>query len=86
MLLAEVDGGTWVQGRHNRGAGIEQDAEKQSAAAALGWRTLRLTGAMIESGRALELIEGALGVRPVSVALPSHPPVRIVPKRGLVRP
>lgn len=65
MLLVEVDGGTWVAGRHNRGAGIEADAEKQSIAAVLGWRVIRVTAIQVDDGRALRWIEMALGVKPV---------------------
>lgn len=57
MLLVEVDGGTWVQGRHSRGSGIEGDAEKQTLAALLGWRVMRFTGAMVRDGRALGWLE-----------------------------
>lgn len=79
-LLVEVDGGTWIQGRHNRGDGIEKDAEKQSTAAALGWRTMRLTGKLIDSGRAIELLETALSGLPL---VDRRPLVRIEPKRAL---
>lgn len=61
MLACEVDGATWSGGRHARGSGIEADAEKQSAAAILGWRVLRVTGAHVKDGRALQWIEQALG-------------------------
>jgi len=60
MLAVEVDGGTWVQGRHNRGAGMKADAEKMNAAALAGWRVLRFTREHIKSGEALDLIELAL--------------------------
>lgn len=45
-VYVEIDGGTWTGGRHTRGAGIEQDAEKENAAAAQGWRRLRFTPQM----------------------------------------
>lgn len=61
-LLLEVDGGTYVYGGHNRGVRIDGDAEKQSAAAALGYRTMRVTKHMIDSGRALDLLELALKI------------------------
>ena len=56
----EVDGSTWTGGRHTRGAGVENDAEKMSTAAAMGWRVCRFTRAMVESGSALTLLEQAL--------------------------
>src|SRR5688572_6297876 len=49
-FLIEIDGGSWVAGRHTRGSGFEKDAEKQNAAAELGYRVLRYTPRMIESG------------------------------------
>jgi hypothetical protein len=60
LLAAEVDGGSWVGGRHTSGAGFEADCVKLSEAAALGWRVLRLTPRMIDDGRALDLLERAL--------------------------
>lgn len=62
MLLIEADGGTWVGGRHTRGKGFENDCEKTSTAAAMGYRVIRVTRSMIEDGRAVELIRRALVV------------------------
>lgn len=63
MLLAEVDGATWTSGRHTRGSGVENDCEKVSTAAALGYRCLRFTRSMVEDGRALALVEQALAYK-----------------------
>lgn len=60
MLLIEVDGGAYVQGRHTRGKGFEDDCTKLSTAAALGWRVIRVTKKHIESGEAVALIAQAL--------------------------
>ena len=60
-LAVEVEGGTWSGGRHTTGAGFEADCEKYNEATLLGWRVLRVTPHMIEDGRALVLIERALG-------------------------
>lgn len=62
MLLIEVDGGSWNGGRHTRGAGFENDCEKLSHAAMLGWRVIRVTGKQIESGEAVRWIAQALGM------------------------
>lgn len=62
MLAVEVEGGTWVQGRHNRGGGMERDCQKYNAALLLGWRVLRFTGGMVESGEAIADIGRALEV------------------------
>lgn len=64
MLLIEVDGGTWSGGRHVRSKGFENDCEKTSTAAALGYRVIRLTRGMIESGQAVTLIRQALNITP----------------------
>jgi very-short-patch-repair endonuclease len=59
-LAVEIDGATWTNGRHVRGAGVEKDCEKFSEAAILGWRIVRVTSGMVASGAALGLIERAL--------------------------
>jgi very-short-patch-repair endonuclease len=59
-VAVEIDGATWANGRHNRGGGIEEDCAKVSYAAARGWRVLRFTRKMIESGVGIRLIEEAL--------------------------
>jgi hypothetical protein len=61
-VLVEVDGGAFVAGRHSRGLGIEHDAEKQSAAAILGYRVIRATPRQVEDGRALLWVKQALGL------------------------
>lgn len=61
MVAVEIQGGVWVNGAHSRGSGVERDCVKLSIAAALGWRVLPISKAMIESGQAVELIRQALG-------------------------
>jgi len=65
-LLVEIDGGGWTQGRHTRGSGVEKDAEKQSAAAILGYRVIRCTPRQVENGTALSWIRQALGIAEVA--------------------
>ena len=60
-LAIEVEGGTWVSGRHNRGAGFERDCEKYNTAVTLGWRVLRFTRGMIDDGLALEQLQEFFG-------------------------
>jgi len=60
LVAVEVEGGTFSGGRHSRGRGFEADAEKYAEAAILGWRVLRVTTAMVNDGRALDLIERAM--------------------------
>ena len=60
-LAVEVDGGTWTGGRHVSGRGFEADCCKLNEATILGWRVLRFTRGMVESGQAVEMIQRALG-------------------------
>lgn len=60
-LLIEVDGGEWINGAHNRGAGSARDNEKDHAAIRLGYRVLHFTGSQVRSGYAAREIAEALG-------------------------
>lgn len=87
-VALEIDGGVWISGRHSRGAGITSDCEKFSLAAIHGWRVLRVTGAMVRSGKALLFLRAALPVdarvaAPAAEAIPPH--VR-TDRAGLVLP
>lgn len=59
-VAVECEGAIWTQGRHTRGSGYSGDLEKYNRAALLGWRVLRYSLEMIESGQALREIETAL--------------------------
>ena len=63
QVACEVEGGTWIGGRHNRGLGFQKDCTKYNEAAILGWLVLRVTGQHIESGKALVWIRRALTER-----------------------
>ena len=60
MLAVEVEGGTWIGGRHTSGAGFRADCQKYNLAAMAGWRVLRFTADMIDSGEALKMITEAI--------------------------
>lgn len=62
MIGIECEGGTWSGGRHVRGAGYEKDLEKYNQAVALGWRVLRFTKGMIDSGIATQTIREVMEV------------------------
>jgi very-short-patch-repair endonuclease len=59
-LIVEVQGGTWVNGGHNRGKQYELDCEKANEATLQGFRVLHVTTGMVSDGRALRAIERAL--------------------------
>jgi very-short-patch-repair endonuclease len=60
-IALEVEGGTWISGRHNRPVGYAKDMEKYNEAALLGWRVLRCTWKEVKNGEALALMLRALG-------------------------
>lgn len=62
-VCVEVQGATFVKGKHSTGLGIERDCEKACLAAVHGWRYLPVTKHMIQDGRAVALIAAALGVK-----------------------
>jgi hypothetical protein len=68
MLAVEVEGGSWIAGRHVRGRGFEADCEKYNQAVLLGWRVLRFTSAMVEDSTALYAVEQAFSRTPSATA------------------
>lgn len=62
-VACEVEGGIWTQGRHNRGAGMQEDMSKYNRAIVLGWRVLRVSEAHIGSGEAVQWVAAALGLK-----------------------
>lgn len=56
FIAVEIEGGVWVQGRHNRGKGFLNDIEKYNTATILGWKVLRFSGEDIYNGEALKTI------------------------------
>lgn len=59
-VALEVEGGVWTRGRHNRPSGFIEDCEKYNEATADGWRVVRVTEELIESGRAVEWLQRLL--------------------------
>lgn len=52
LILVEIEGGTFMGGRHTRPIGYAKDCEKYNYAAMLGWTVLRFTAPMLRDGRA----------------------------------
>ncbi len=59
-LAVELEGGVWVNGRHNRASGFLADVEKYNELTLLRIRLLRITPQMVDSGKAVALIQRAL--------------------------
>ena len=47
-VALECEGGSWVAGRHTRGAGFQNDCRKYNLAVLFGWRVLRYTPQMVD--------------------------------------
>lgn len=62
MIAIEVEGGHWSNGRHTRGKGFEDDCEKYSEAACLGWRLIRVTTSQVKNGMAIAWIRAAIAI------------------------
>jgi len=56
-LAVEIEGGSWINGGHNRGKGFNKDIEKYNSLTMYGFQLLRFTPQQVESGHALLLIE-----------------------------
>lgn len=53
-IAIEIEGGLWLQGRHNRPLSMIKDFEKYNNAAMLGWRILKYTPQQIVNTRQVE--------------------------------
>lgn len=62
MLACEVEGGTWIDGRHSRGKGMAADCEKYAEAWCLGYAVLRVTTDQVKSGQAVAWIQRKMEV------------------------
>jgi hypothetical protein len=61
MLLIEIEGGAWSGGRHTRGKGFVEDAEKYLRAWQVGWNVLRLSSGQVnvaDVGRIVAKLRG----------------------------
>ena len=59
-VLVEIEGGTRINGRHNRHDGFERDARKYNLAALHEWLVFRFTSEMVTSGEAIDVVRKAL--------------------------
>ena len=83
-VAVEIEGGIWIQGRHNRGASFEKDAEKYNQAVLSGWKLFRFTSGMINSGLAITTIRGALNGKDAQIKsgnIETAATIKKIPKR-----
>lgn len=60
-IAIECEGGIWLpRSRHLSPLGYSRDVKKYNLATLLGWKLLRFTKDMIDSGEAIEIIKEAL--------------------------
>ena len=71
--LIEIEGGVWVNGRHNRAAGFNADLEKYLEAGLLGWRVFRFGPDQITRENVARLVTmlQAPGLAAFQASLPS---------------
>lgn len=62
-IAIEIDGGVWIEGRHNRPKGYIADLDKFNNAAALGWRVLKFTPQQQHTMKALRMVQATLESR-----------------------
>lgn len=55
-IAIEIEGGTWVSGRHSRGTGMEKDMEKYAVATSRGWSIMRFSTSMLVNNDYLALL------------------------------
>lgn len=60
LLICEVEGAIWTNGRHTRGQGFLNDMEKYNAAAVLGYRLLRVTPSTLHANDTIAMIRACL--------------------------
>ena len=57
LIAIEIEGGSWIKGRHNYGAGFENDMRKYNTGESLGWIIFRFTPHMVFTGEALAFLK-----------------------------
>ena len=66
MIAVEIEGGTFVQGRHTTGVGFAKDCEKYNLATLEGWRVYRFTTQMVKDRTAIKFMHKIFLKVPVS--------------------
>ena len=56
-IAVEIEGGVYVNGRHTRGKGFENDCIKYAEAALLGWQVIRFSTQQVKAGTAINYVK-----------------------------
>ena len=56
-LACEIDGGAWINGRHNRASGWQKDKEKFNTAEIMDWGHLHFTPREVLNGQAEQTLK-----------------------------
>lgn len=59
-ILVEIEGGTWIAGRHSQGKGFADGCVKQFLAVLRGYRYIRVPTELVDDGTALTWIQSLL--------------------------
>lgn len=62
-VALEIEGGAYIQGRHNRGASFVADMLKYSTAASMGWLVIRRTPEEVMTTETVELLKRSMGLK-----------------------
>ena len=60
MIVLEVEGGIFIQGRHSRGAGMKGDFDKYNEAAIIGYRIIKVIPTELCSFKTISLLKRIL--------------------------
>lgn len=56
-VAIEIEGGSWIRGRHTRGKGYSDDCEKYNEAAFKGWAVFRFTTSQLTPEALLRVVQ-----------------------------
>lgn len=76
-VAVEIEGGSWIRGRHVRPKGYAADCEKYNEAARIGWIVLRYTPEMVFRGMAQADLLDILPKRAPIIAEPADRPMSV---------
>ena len=86
-LVIEIQGGTYIRGRHNRPEGFRADCEKNNLLTLLGYRVFKADVEQVKKGTLLQWVKQAqvlFNVRPIARPVHQIPPETLNRAAGLI--